>query len=100
MDGIAKVIDTGADVYEGSIVGILVVLAVAFNQLRQAAPGRTPLLKGPLGGIAGLTVAALLAMLVGFLFGIAAAFYVLGALALLLVSRLAWKFLGQRDSGR
>ncbi len=36
MDGIAKVIKSGADVYEGLIVGIVVVVAVAFSQLRAA----------------------------------------------------------------
>src|SRR5204863_6688681 len=34
IDGIAKIIKTGADVYEGLIVGIVVVIAVAFIQLR------------------------------------------------------------------
>ena len=33
MDGIAKIIKRGADVYEGLIVGIVVVVAVAFSQV-------------------------------------------------------------------
>ncbi len=36
IDGIAKMIKTGATVYEGLIVGIVVVVAVAFSQLREA----------------------------------------------------------------
>ena len=32
-------IKTGADEYEGMIVGVLVVLAVAFNELREAGGG-------------------------------------------------------------
>ena len=39
IDGIAKIIKTGADVYEGLIVGVVVVVAVAFTQLRQARRG-------------------------------------------------------------
>lgn len=34
VDGVAKIIKSGADVYEGLIVGLLVVAAVAANQLR------------------------------------------------------------------
>jgi ribose/xylose/arabinose/galactoside ABC-type transport system permease subunit len=42
IDGIAKVIKVGADVYQGLIVGIVLVVAVALNQRRfgqQAFPG-------------------------------------------------------------
>lgn len=79
MDGIAKIIDTGADVYEGSIVGVLVVLAVAFNQLREASDVRPRFLAGPLGAIAGATVLALLGTLTGFLFGRTIGVYVVCA---------------------
>src|SRR5207302_9976421 len=37
MDGIAKIIKTGADVYEGMIVGGVVVVAVALTQFREAS---------------------------------------------------------------
>jgi len=37
IDGVAKIIKTGADVYEGVIVGGVVILAVAFTQTTQAS---------------------------------------------------------------
>lgn len=40
IDGVAKIIKTGSDVYEGLIVGIVVVFAVAFSQLRSASAQR------------------------------------------------------------
>jgi ribose/xylose/arabinose/galactoside ABC-type transport system permease subunit len=39
IDAVAKSVKVGADDYEGIIVGLLVVLAVAFNELRQARRG-------------------------------------------------------------
>jgi ribose/xylose/arabinose/galactoside ABC-type transport system permease subunit len=36
IDAVAKVIDVGADLYEGMIVGVVVMLAVAVNRLRRA----------------------------------------------------------------
>ena len=42
IDSVAKVVKfVSADDYEGIIVGFLVVLAVAFNELRQAQPARS-----------------------------------------------------------
>ena len=38
IDSVAKLVGSGADDYEGIIVGFLVVLAVTFNELRQRAP--------------------------------------------------------------
>jgi ribose/xylose/arabinose/galactoside ABC-type transport system permease subunit len=35
IDAVAKIIDVGADLYEGMIVGVVVVLAVAVNRLRR-----------------------------------------------------------------
>jgi ribose/xylose/arabinose/galactoside ABC-type transport system permease subunit len=49
IDGVAKVIKTGADVYEGLIVGGVVVVAVAFTQLRQAGRQGKRFFAGPLG---------------------------------------------------
>ena len=49
IDGVAKIIKTGADVYEGLIVGVLVVVAVAFNQLRQAGSRGKLFFPGALG---------------------------------------------------
>lgn len=49
VDGVSKVIKTGADVYEGLIVGVVVVIAVAFNQLRTGTGLRRQLFPGALG---------------------------------------------------
>jgi ribose/xylose/arabinose/galactoside ABC-type transport system permease subunit len=49
IDGVAKMIKTGADVYEGLIVGGVVVVAVAFTQLRQASRHGKRFFAGPLG---------------------------------------------------
>ena len=48
IDGIAKIIKTGADVYEGLIVGVVVVFAVAFSQT-EGGRQRTPFFAGGLG---------------------------------------------------
>ena len=39
IDGVSKIIKSGADVYEGLIVGLVVVLAVAFTQWRSWGRG-------------------------------------------------------------
>lgn len=49
VDGVSKVIKTGADVYEGLIVGVVVVIAVAFNQLRDRGKSRRRLFPGAMG---------------------------------------------------
>jgi len=49
IDAVSKIIKTGADVYEGLIVGIVVVVAVTFAQLGQMARGGRRLLPGALG---------------------------------------------------
>jgi ribose transport system permease protein/erythritol transport system permease protein len=49
MDAVAKVIKTNADIYEGLIVGSVVVVAVALSQIRQAANIRKRFFAGPLG---------------------------------------------------
>jgi ribose/xylose/arabinose/galactoside ABC-type transport system permease subunit len=36
LDAVAKIIDKGADLYEGMIVGVVVILAVAVSRLRRA----------------------------------------------------------------
>jgi ribose/xylose/arabinose/galactoside ABC-type transport system permease subunit len=93
IDGVAKIIKTGADVYEGMIVGILVVVAVAISQLRQVGHVRTQFFPGPLGVIAGLTLALLAALGGGLLFGKQPAL-VAGIVALLLMG--AVKFAERR----
>jgi ribose/xylose/arabinose/galactoside ABC-type transport system permease subunit len=49
IDGVAKMIKAGADVYEGLIVGCVVVVAVAFTQIRQAGRRGKQFFPGPLG---------------------------------------------------
>jgi hypothetical protein len=64
IDSVAKMVKVGADDYEGIIVGFLVVLAVAFNELRQAG-GRGG--KQFFPGLLGATVIGILALLTGTL---------------------------------
>lgn len=59
VDGVAKIIKTGADVYEGLIVGVVVVVAVAFNQLRTGGSRRRQLFPGALGLVNILNLALL-----------------------------------------
>jgi ribose/xylose/arabinose/galactoside ABC-type transport system permease subunit len=68
MDGVSKVIKTGADVYEGLIVGSVVVVAVTFSQLRQAGRRGRRFFSGPLGIITVVNL-ALFAGVIGALFG-------------------------------
>ncbi len=49
IDGVAKIIKTSADVYEGIIVGVVVVMAVAFTQLRKARQRGKRFFPGSLG---------------------------------------------------
>jgi ribose/xylose/arabinose/galactoside ABC-type transport system permease subunit len=64
IDAVAKIVKVGADDYEGIIVGFLVVLAVAFNELRQGSRGAGKLF---FPGMLGVFVIAILAMLAGSL---------------------------------
>ena len=51
IDGVAKMIKSNAEVYEGLIVGAVVVVAVAFNQFREAGRRGKLLFGGPLGWV-------------------------------------------------
>lgn len=51
IDGVAKIIKTGADVYEGLIVGVLVVFAVTFTKSSATASAPRRLFAGPLGWV-------------------------------------------------
>ena len=64
IDAVAKIVKVGADDYEGMIVGLLVVLAVAFNELRQARRGGG---KQFFPGLLGATAIGILAILAGVL---------------------------------
>jgi ribose transport system permease protein len=63
IDGIAKIIKSGADVYEGLIVGGVVVLAVALNQFRVVSTGRRQAFPGPLGAVMVVNLAILTSLL-------------------------------------
>jgi ribose/xylose/arabinose/galactoside ABC-type transport system permease subunit len=67
IDGVAKVIKTGSKVYEGLIVGVVVVFAVALSQTGKLR-GREGFFAGPLGLIAAINLslfAGVIAILVG-----------------------------------
>src|SRR5207249_10614093 len=73
---------TGADVYEGLIVGSVVVVAVAFTQLRQASRRGKRFLAGPLG----IVMAINLSLLAGVLAALLAPKTPLGGGTLILVT--------------
>jgi hypothetical protein len=89
IDAVSKIIKTGADVYEGLIVGVVVVIAVTFAQVGQIARGGRRLLPGALGLCAIPTLAllagAIVAMTAGPRAGLAAG---LAAVVLLGLLRL------------
>lgn len=67
IDGVSKIIKTGADVYEGLIVGVVVVFAVAFSQL-DGLSHRRSFFSGGLGWVAVVNLSILsgaMAALVG-----------------------------------
>jgi hypothetical protein len=66
IDAVAKLIKAGADVYEGMIVGIVVVLAVTLTQFRQLLQSGREFFPGMRGALAIPTLAltaGLLAMM-------------------------------------
>ena len=67
IDGVAKVIKTGADVYEGLIVGSVVVVAVAFTQFRQARRRGKRFFSGPLGIVTAINLSLLAGVLAALL---------------------------------
>lgn len=76
IDAVAKVIRAGSDDYEGLIVGFLVVLAVAFNEVRRRRGGeRKQFFPGAIGVLSILILSVLsatvAAILVGATFGYA-----------------------------
>jgi ribose/xylose/arabinose/galactoside ABC-type transport system permease subunit len=76
IDAVSKVIKTEAEIYEGLIVGVVVVIAVTFSQLGQVAAGGRRLFPGALGLVAipalALLAAAVVSMTAGGWAGIAA----------------------------
>jgi ribose/xylose/arabinose/galactoside ABC-type transport system permease subunit len=99
IDGVAKVIKTGADVYEGLIVGSVVVIAVAFTQFRQAGRRGKRFLSGPLGIVTVLNLSLLAGVLAALLAPktmLAERTLTLGTAGLALVVLMILRFLEQR----
>lgn len=67
VDGVAKLIKSNADVYEGLVVGFVVVLAVTFSQLRQRGASTMRLFAGVQGYFAVISLSLLLTFLTLFI---------------------------------
>ncbi len=98
IDSVAKIIRAGSDDYQGLIVGFLVVLAVAFNEIRQQPRGTA---KQLFPGAMGWCTIPVLALLVGMIS------YVLNGLtmgmwtaAIVLITLLEIKYLQSRSARR
>ena len=91
IDAVSKIIKTGADVYEGLIVGIVVVMAVTLGQVGQMAKGGRKLLPGSLGLCAIPTLAILSGAIVSMTAGPRAGATAAGASLVLLWLLRAWE---------
>ncbi|MFO0882934.1 MAG: ABC transporter permease [Pirellulales bacterium] len=89
VDGVAKLIKSNADVYEGLVVGFVVVLAVTFSQLRQRGASTMRLFAGVQGYFAVLSLSLLLAFLTLFIKHNAILAASLGVVILVLL--MTWK---------
>ena len=68
IDGVAKIIKTGADIYEGLIVGVLVVFAVTFTKTSaHLSLANRRLFSGPLGWVTILNLTLLSAVMMALL---------------------------------
>jgi ABC-type glucose/galactose transport system permease subunit len=92
IDGVAKIIKSGADIYEGLIVGNVVVIAVALNQ----PTIRRRLLPGPLGTVM-VVVLALYAAILGLLFSGQQAAVLVGGATFALLGVIKYRE-GRRES--
>jgi ribose/xylose/arabinose/galactoside ABC-type transport system permease subunit len=63
IDSVAKLIKSGSDIYEGMIVGVVVVIAVTFSQLRQLRTSGRELFPGCQGVVAIPTLAGLIGII-------------------------------------
>jgi ribose/xylose/arabinose/galactoside ABC-type transport system permease subunit len=96
IDGVSKVIKSGADVYEGLIVGSVVVVAVAFGRARQAGRLGKRFFSGSLGTVTVINL-SLFAWALGALLGQKTAWG--GAVTTLIVLLLV-RFFESRRVGR
>jgi ribose/xylose/arabinose/galactoside ABC-type transport system permease subunit len=92
IDSVAKLVKVGADDYQGMIVGFLVVLAVAFNELRQSGrSGVKPFFPGVLGvmaiGILALLAGVIATIMAGRNAGATAALVTLAVLAIIALAQ-------------
>ena len=112
IDGVAKIIKTDADVYEGLIVGVLVVFAVTFTKTSdKTSAGRRKLFSGALGWVtilnltilAGVMTALLSPKLVKGRLQMDAAWLAMSVAAstlfLLLIVRSSWSTSLKRNAG-
>lgn len=89
IDAVPRLIPTGSEVYEGLIVGIVVVIAVAFSQLRQLAASGRQMFPGLLGWCAIPILAMFFGMMVTMSFSASAGIATgIGTLALLTSMKL------------
>jgi ribose/xylose/arabinose/galactoside ABC-type transport system permease subunit len=101
IDGVAKMIKSDADVYEGFIVGVVVVAAVAFNQVRQTGQRGKKFFSGTLGIITILTLGLLMGVLgviIGNVAKISSTRMGLGAGALTLMVLMVVRYLEKRPA--
>lgn len=111
IDGVAKIIDTGADVFEGLIVGVVVVFAVTFSHNTATVSQRRGLFAGSLGWVTILNLTILAGVLTALL-GIKftqdrlnmdalwlSALAMLSTVALLLIVRQNWSLSVRRRAG-
>lgn len=89
IDGVAKIVKTGADVYEGLIVGMVVVVAVALNQLRIGMASGRRVFPGAMGSVTVINL-ALLAGVLSFLFRGGMTGWAVGIIALVAMGLVKW----------
>jgi hypothetical protein len=85
IDAVAKIIKTGADVWQGIIVGVVVVLAVTLSQYRSSRAAGRKLFAGPLGLLAIVILASLTGFLVATTSGATIGFSAFALLAALML---------------
>jgi ribose/xylose/arabinose/galactoside ABC-type transport system permease subunit len=96
IDGIAKIIKTGADAYEGLIVGIVLVVAVALNQLRANRRSGKAFLPGALGAVTVINLALFFGVLATLGFGPRTGGFVTGFALVMLAALKVWESLRAR----
>jgi ribose/xylose/arabinose/galactoside ABC-type transport system permease subunit len=95
IDSVSKIIKTGADIWEGLIVGLVVVIAVTFSQLNQFRASGRKIFPGWMGvwsvGILSATTAFLMLTTKGPGFALA-------AIPIVVVILGGWKFIESRGN--